>query len=559
MTEHTARHKTFLEVVIPGHPQQSIPVSHSPFLIGRRDGTGNHLELDEKRISRRCAAIVTARGGHRLEDRGNHAGIFVNGVKVAKKTLHDGDTIGFGCDDACTIRFRSSAGMAHIEGALKNMNGVYATAGSRMGSAMGKLKLLLEATSLLHSHLPLDAVLGHMLDDAIAVTKADRGLLLEAGPGGKLKARLARSKSGEGLPLDSITPNQVVLDQALREETGVVTGDPELAEANKETWHKRAHVHPHSFIAAPLYALAEEEGQETEKPQHGELLGVIYLDSTHPAAFSELVRHIFDALAVEAASILENARHMEREHERRLLEHEMGLARAIQQALLPTGFREYPHLSVTGINHPCIDVGGDYFDSFPINENRTAVLIADVSGHGLGAALLTTMLQGALSGMTLGEDPVRVFNQINQFLCEHSEVGHYATMFFSLLDRDGTLHYIKAAHPSPLLLRRGKVTELYTEGSFPVGLIPSATFHAEKVKLEPGDTLVLFSDGVTEAEDPEEKQYGIDRLRELLTEHEHTPLDELKKIILEAVDCHCRGAAQADDITVLLARYSGNA
>ena len=103
---------------------------------------------------------------------------------------------------------------------------------------------------------------------------------------------------------------------------------------------------------------------------------------------------------------------------------------------------------------------------------QTAVLIADVSGHGLGAALLTTMLQGALSGMTLGEDPVRVFHQINQFLCEHSEVGHYATMFFSLLDRMATLHYIKAAHPSPLLLRRGKVTELYTEGSFPVGLIP---------------------------------------------------------------------------------------
>lgn len=549
---------TFLEVDLPGQPLQSIPVTHSPFLIGRRDGTGNHLELDLERISRRCAAIVAARGGHRLEDRGNHAGVFLNGEKVARKTLRDGDMIGFGCDDACKIRFRSSTGTAHIEGVLKSMNGVHATAGTRVGSAMSKLKLLLEATSLLHSHLPLDSVLGHMLDDAIAVTKADRGLLLEAGPGGKLKARLARNKGGENLPLDSITPNHAVLDQALKEETGVVTGDPELAAANHTSGQKIAHVHPHSFIAAPLYALPSEDAAESETPQHGELLGVIYLDSTHPAAFSELVRHIFDALAVEAASILENARHMEREHERRLLEHEMGLARAIQQALLPQGPREYPHLSVTGVNHPCIDVGGDYFDSFPISENRTAVLIADVSGHGLGAALLTTMLQGALSGMTLGEDPLRVFNQINQFLCDHSEVGHYATMFFSLLDRDGTLHYIKAAHPSPLLLRRGKVSELYTEGSFPVGLIPNATFQAESIKLEPGDTLVLFSDGVTEAEDPEEKQYGIDKLRDLLTVHEHTPLDELKKVILEAVDCHCRGAAQADDITVLLARYHGS-
>jgi sigma-B regulation protein RsbU (phosphoserine phosphatase) len=204
-------------------------------------------------------------------------------------------------------------------------------------------------------------------------------------------------------------------------------------------------------------------------------------------------------------------------------------------------------------------VGGDYFDAFPVSDERTAVLIADVSGHGLGAALLTTMLQGALSGMTLGEDPVRVFNQINQFLCEHTEVGHYATMFFSLIDRDGRLHYIKAAHPSPLLLRRGQVSELYTEGSFPVGLIPEASFSAESLQLEPGDTLILFSDGVTEAEDPEEKQFGVSRFRELLAGHENTPLDELQKIILDEVDGFCRGATQLDDITVLLARYHASA
>src|SRR5208283_3402582 len=200
----------------------------------------------------------------------------------------------------------------------------------------------------------------------------------------------------------------------------------ELAAADRQSAEKIVHVHPHSFIATPLYALADNDSAEPEAPRHGELLGAIYLDSTHPAAFSELVRQIFDALAVEAASILENARHVERERERRLMEHEMGLARAIQQALLPRGFRDFPHLSVTGVNHPCIAVGGDYFDVFPVSDERTALLIADVSGHGLGAALLTTMLQGALSGMTLGEEPLRVFHQINQFLCEHSEVGHYA-------------------------------------------------------------------------------------------------------------------------------------
>jgi len=96
---------------------------------------------------------------------------------------------------------------------------------------------------------------------------------------------------------------------------------------------------------------------------------------------------------------------------------------------------------------------------------------------------------------------------------------------------------------------------LYTDGSFPVGLIQEASFTAESVQLEPGDTLILFSDGVTEAEDPEENQFGVPRLCELLTGQQDTPLDDLKQMILDAVDGFCRGAAQLDDITVLVARY----
>ncbi len=142
---------------------------------------------------------------------------------------------------------------------------------------------------------------------------------------------------------------------------------------------------------------------------------------------------------------------------------------------------DFPYLAVTGVHHPCTEVGGDYFDVVPVSEDRTAILIADVSGKGLGAALVTTMLQGALSGLSTGADPVQVFSQINRLLCRHSEVGRYATMFIGVLGRDGMFEYIKAGHPSPLLLRKGKVSELYTEGSFPVGLIPEAEF-----TLQPG-------------------------------------------------------------------------
>lgn len=105
------------------------------------------------------------------------------------------------------------------------------------------------------------------------------------------------------------------------------------------------------------------------------------------------------------------------------------------------------------INSPCLAVGGDYFDVFPLSDDRTAFLIADVSGKGLGAALLTTMLQGALSGMKMGADPAHVFNHINRFLCEHAEVGRYATMFFGSVDATGNVDFINAGHPSPLQLQ----------------------------------------------------------------------------------------------------------
>ena len=153
---------------------------------------------------------------------------------------------------------------------------------------------------------------------------------------------------------------------------------------------------------------------------------------------------------------------------------------------------------------------------------RTAFLLADVSGKGLGAAIVTTMLQGALSGMTLGTDPARVFNHVNRFLCDHSEVGRYATMFFGILDQDGHLEFINAGHPSPMLIRQNDVEEAFTEGSYPVGLVPDAEYTAACLKLEPGDTLVLFSDGVTEAMDPDEQLFGVPRLREVLDGQDQT-------------------------------------
>jgi sigma-B regulation protein RsbU (phosphoserine phosphatase) len=258
---------------------------------------------------------------------------------------------------------------------------------------------------------------------------------------------------------------------------------------------------------------------------------------------------------MEAGGILDNARLVERERQRQRMDQELSIARNVQQALLPRGFRDFPYAVATGINLPCLTVGGDYFDVFPMSDGRTGFLIADVSGKGLGAALLSTMLQGALSAMTIGVDPARLMEHLNCFLCEHAEVERYATMFFGVLDSSGHLEFINAGHPPPLILRRGEIVEPFLETSFPVGLIPAAEYAVSAVTLEPGDTLVLFSDGVTEAMDPDEEMFGRAGLLESLKGQQEAPLDQLQKTILDSVDTFTRGASQADDITLLLVRY----
>jgi phosphoserine phosphatase RsbU/P len=550
--------ETVLEVVSPDGARRYVRVTQMPFLIGRGAETGNHLQLADRRISRNCAAIVTEASKYYVEDRGQRRGLFVNGEKVESRELQDGDSITFGLEDSYEIIYRSAANastdsLPHLLTRIEHI-----TSSEPSGGGLRKLNLLLEATTLLHSQLPLDSVLGTMLDHAVSVTDADRGLLLELDSAGVLKVRLARRSGGMRLPPESLTPSQTAIQLALRKQSAVITEDLAQADMDLQAAQSIVAQRLRAVVVIPLFAMSRANtDQSMINIKRGEFLGVLYLDSRRPAAFSKLDRQILDALAADAASILDNARLVERERERQRLEQEIGIARDIQQALLPKNFRDYPHLSVSGINFPCLAVGGDYFDVFPLGDGRTAFLLADVSGKGLGAALCTNLLQGALSGMTLGTDPARVFNHVNRFLCDHSEIGRYATMFFGILDEKGHLEYINAGHPSPFLIRRGVAEDIFTEGSYPVGLVPEAEYTVVGLKLEPGDTLVLFSDGVTEAMDPSEQLFGVPRLRECLTGHMQTPLEELQQLVLQSVENFAKGASQADDLTLLLVRFRG--
>ena len=543
-----------LEVVSPDGARRFVRISQSPFLIGRGSETGNHLPLTDRRISRHCAAIVCEGERFYLEDRGQRRGVFVNGEKIESRALGDGDAITFGLDDSYQLFFRSSSGEEEFPQLLTRIDQISSSDSPTGG--LRKLTLLLEVTSLLHSQLPLDSVLSTMLDHAVSVTDADRGILLVPGESGMLGVRLARRSGGARLSPEGITPSQTALRRALEQHAAVITDD--LAQAGSDLQAAQSIVAQglRAIVVVPLYALTRRSTMDSSvAPRADAFLGVLYLDSRRPAAFSRLDRRILDALSVEAASVLDNARLVERERGRQRLEQEIDIAREIQQALLPRNFPNHPQFAVTGCNFPCLAVGGDYFDVFPMSDERTAFLIADVSGKGLGAALLTTMLQGALSGLTLGTDPALVFNHISRFLCEHAEVGRYATVFFAVLSPEGLLEYINAGHPSPILLRGGRAEAPFTEGSFPVGLVPGAEYIAVRVQLEPEDTLVLFSDGVTEAMDPQEEMFGVTRLQEVLRGLRDAPLEQMQTAILESVEDFTRGARQADDLTLLLVRY----
>jgi serine phosphatase RsbU (regulator of sigma subunit) len=560
MTEAlTPQSEAVLEVISPDGARKYVRVTQTPFLIGRGAETGNHLQLTDRRISRNCGAIVMEASRYYLEDRGQRRGMFVNGEKVESRALNDGDVITFGLEDSYQVVFRSATGTSDesIPQLLTRID--HMTSSESTGGGLRKLNLLLEATSLLHSQLPLDSVLAKMIDHAIAVTDADRGLLVETESGtvDKMHVRLARRTGGQRLPPESLTPSQTAIQLAMKQHSPVITEDLAQAEMNLQAAASIVAQGLRAVVVIPLYASSRASSESATNVSRGDFLGVLYMDSKRPTAFSKLDRQILDALAADAASILDNARLVERERERQRLEQEIGIARDIQQALLPKNFRDYPHLALSGVNFPCLSVGGDYFDVFPLDDKRTAFLLADVSGKGLGAALLTTMLQGALSGMTLGTDPARVFNHVNRFLCDHAEVGRYATMFFGILEDNGRLEFINAGHPSPILIRQGAAEEAFTEGSFPVGLVPEAEFTTSTLNLEPNDTMVLFSDGVTEAMDPEDNLYGVARLREVLQGKTDEPLDEIQKTVLESVENFARGARQADDLTMLLVRFRG--
>jgi sigma-B regulation protein RsbU (phosphoserine phosphatase) len=267
-------------------------------------------------------------------------------------------------------------------------------------------------------------------------------------------------------------------------------------------------------------------------------------------------RRTLGLFANQAAIALENARLHLRALEQERLEREMHVAAEIQRRILPKGPLEVPGFQLAGWNRPARQVGGDYYDMFPTHAGRFGLVVGDVSGKGIPAALMVSTLHSALRLMLdHTEFGPALLERLNRHILESSTPNKFITMLLAEVNpRNSSLRYLNAGHNSGFLLRsRGQLDEL-PSGGVPLGLLPGSRYLMRESVLEPADLLCLYSDGITEAESPQDEEFGNDRLIDLLRRHREAPLSDVLEAIRREVGQHTQGLPQGDDQTVVLLR-----
>jgi sigma-B regulation protein RsbU (phosphoserine phosphatase) len=271
-------------------------------------------------------------------------------------------------------------------------------------------------------------------------------------------------------------------------------------------------------------------------------------------------RELLQTLAIEASTVLENARLLQEEQAKQQMEEELRLARTIQQSLLPGSLPSEGWLRASGSSLASREVGGDYYDVARVTAKCWSAVLTDVSGKGVGSALLASLLQGAL--ITATENPAAMshrLERLNRFLLDRTGGEKYATVFHCLIHGDGRMFYVNAAHCPPIVLREGGERFELDANAMPVGLIESAEFPVMEQRLSPGDKIVIYSDGVTEAQNNEMAFFGKRRLREIVEAHAIESCASIHDRIQEAVTAFTEGAPQSDDITLVVLEFQGSA
>ncbi len=338
-------------------------------------------------------------------------------------------------------------------------------------------------------------------------------------------------------------------DPMLRSGKGIVghvirTGEMVLApDVRRDPRYIEGRVQTRSEIAVPIVS-------------NDEVIGALNLESDQYDAFSRSDAELLDALAVAAAICIEKARLHQQVVEKRLMERQLEIAREVQGGLLPAGPPVLDGYDIAGLNIPAWDIGGDYFDYFPLEDGRLGLVIADVSGKGVPAALLMATFRAALrSEVRKGQPVPAVIEDVHRTLVESMDTSRFVTAVYGILDpRSSTFTYVNCGHNPPLILRAGGDLEYLRTGRRAVGMFGSQPTPACVVTLDPGDTLVLYTDGVVEVSDADQTEFGAEGLARVLADAAEQPADLIIGSLVDATREHAGSEHYSDDFTVMVVK-----
>jgi serine phosphatase RsbU (regulator of sigma subunit)/pSer/pThr/pTyr-binding forkhead associated (FHA) protein len=512
--------------------------------IGRRGE--NDVRLSGSDVSRDHAEIAQSDGAFVLRDRGSRYGTFVNGEQIsAERALRHGDRLQFGRASGTDVIFLVDEGGAPPLSSERHHQ-----------TAVGdirQLATLLEGLRALGSGRVLDEVLALVLDAAIEVTGAERGFIMLASESG-LEMKLARARGKITLPGNRFDTSRKIPEEVYA--TGEVKIVADLLDGDLANVHMgTVALGIRHVLCVPLRLVRFLE--RADLPSETKTTGVLYLDSREKGSLlSANTKSALDTMALEAGVAIENARLYRQTLEQARIEHEMKIAAEIQRALLPPGRHAGRFYQAMGTSLPSRAIGGDFFDFMERADGGFGFVLGDVSGKGPAAALLTAKIQGLLGAPSDDGSPAQVIRTVNRGLTRRAVEAKYATVFHATLTSSGMLTYCNAGHNPPLIFGSAGLRRLES-GSMPVGFFEHAPYSDSSEQLATGDVLIIYSDGVTEALDIQGHEFGEERLIAILQQRHREEAAAILDGIVEAVMAFSVGAAQHDDVTAMVVKYTG--
>jgi serine phosphatase RsbU (regulator of sigma subunit) len=462
--------------------------------------------LRDALVSRRHAIITREGDTWVIADQNSTHGTFLNSAQIRQATLKSGDVLQFGSLDGKRVRFLVQQDGGVIAPPEENsLHDFLTSMQERRSPSHGlgvaadeieQLSWLIRAARRLNEGLVIDEILKVLLQLTLQLTGYQRGFVFLSSEG-KLRFAQGLSSSGKALNEDR-TISRKAIQRAIANISKFSVSDAQSDEIARG-WSSVIVNEIRSIYCIPLR-------KRVPPGQPRQLIGLLYLDRMiEPGHLTDTNQQLLDTIATEASALVQNALLAEAEQQARQAREELALAARIHSGLMSTTLPDLSYAKIFAKTVPCLAIGGDFYDVIAL-EDCVCVAIVDVSGKGVSAAIVAATLQGIIHAQLLGRHGLQeIAAVINRFLCTRN-VGKYATLVILKLYPDGRLEYINCGHLLPLVIY-GKSIRRLEASNFIVGLLPEATYFATEDVLQAGERLLLVTDGITEAEDSEGRQF----------------------------------------------------